>query len=333
MATHRRVLTGVVAFLLGLFVAAAAVLHWSGLRIVQGLVVDEAGRPLSGVRVEVHAREGYSSYAWRNAVTDKAGGYRIVGASPRPQAQVWAMAAGYAKRYSESVDVSNGYVLRIEDLVMPLADSFIAGRVTDREGRPLAGANIECCIGTTDRKLANTGSDGTYRIHSIPSVDLLRVYARHDGYLRDWRRDVQAGSEGADFQLVREKPPPLKEIAKLGHPAPELVMATWLNAPPMKLSDLRSKVVLIHFWTMYSRPCVTSMGPLGTLHERYGARLAILAIHDRSASAAEVREFAAERELSFAIGLVKSTNDDGWAGETFLAYGVKSLPVGQRSDK
>ena len=55
--------------------------------------------------------------------------------------------------------------------------------------------------------------------------------------------------------------------------------------------------------------------------------MAILAIHDRTASAVEVREFAAEKGLAFAIGIVKSTKDDGWAGETFRAYGVKALPA------
>ena len=327
MTTHTRVVIGGVALLLALLVAAIATLHWSGVRIVQGLVVDGVGRPLTGGRVQVHAREGYSSYAWKDTETDEMGRYRIVGIPPRPQVQVSATAAGYAKRCSESVEVASGHVLSIEDLVLPLADSFVAGRVTDREGHPLAGVNIDCRIGTSDHKLVNTGSDGTYRIHGIPSVDSLRVYARHTGYLRDWRQNVQAGSERVDFQLARERPPPVKVIAKLGHPAPEPVMEIWLNAASMKLSDLRDKVVLIQFWTMYSRPCVQSMETLRLLHERYANRLAVLAIHDRSASVEEVRQFAAARKLSFAIGLVKSTKDDGWAGETFRAFGVRALPV------
>ena len=290
-------------------------------------MVDEAGRPLTGVRVEVHAREGYSSYAWRNTVTDKTGRYRVVGVPPRPQVQVWATTAGYAKRYTESVEVTSGHVLRIEDLVLPLADSFIAGRVTDTEGQPLANVEIDCRIGTSDFKLARTDLHGTYTIEGIPAVDPLRVRVRHDGYLRDWRRDVQAGSERVDFELVRETPPKLELVAELGEPAPEPAVATWLNTPPVKLSDLRGKAVLIHFWTRYSRPCVRSMETLRSLRERYGDRLAIVAIHDRSASVAEVREFAKEKELSIPIGLVKSTKDDGWAGETFRAYGVKALPA------
>ena len=326
MATRRRVLIGGVT-LLALLVTAIAALHWSGVRIVQGLVVDRTDRPLTGVRVRVLARKGYGSYAWKDTETDEMGRYRVVGVPPRPQVQVCATAAGYAKRYSESVEVASGHVLRVEALVLPLADSFIAGRVTDREGQPLAGVNIDCRIGTNAHKLVNTGSDGTYRIHGIPSVGSLRVYARHPGYLRDWRENVQAGSERVDFQLARARPPAVEAIAKLGHRAPEPRMETWLNAAPMKLSDLRGRAVLIQFWTMYSRTCVQGMETLRGLRKHYGDRLAILAIHDRTASAVEVREFAAEKGLAFAIGIVKSTKDDGWAGETFRAYGVKALPA------
>ena len=32
-------------------------------------------------------------------------------------------------------------------------------------------------------------------------------------------------------------------------PAPELASTTWINSDPLKLQDLRGKVVLLEFWT------------------------------------------------------------------------------------
>ena len=40
----------------------------------------------------------------------------------------------------------------------------------------------------------------------------------------------------------------LKSLKSQG-PAPELSNQVWLNSPPLKLADLRGKVVVIDFWT------------------------------------------------------------------------------------
>ena len=35
----------------------------------------------------------------------------------------------------------------------------------------------------------------------------------------------------------------------LGSPAPEIENQTWINSAPVKLADLRGKVVFLQFWT------------------------------------------------------------------------------------
>jgi hypothetical protein len=41
----------------------------------------------------------------------------------------------------------------------------------------------------------------------------------------------------------------LADTLPIIQPAPEIANEIWLNSAPMKLSDLRGKVVLVEFWT------------------------------------------------------------------------------------
>ena len=49
--------------------------------------------------------------------------------------------------------------------------------------------------------------------------------------------------------------------------APDL---TWLNSPPLRVEELRGKVVLVRFWTDTCPFCEASAPGLSRLHERYG---------------------------------------------------------------
>ena len=39
------------------------------------------------------------------------------------------------------------------------------------------------------------------------------------------------------------------QALRLGQPAPELAGGPWINGPPLTLSGLRGRVVLVEFWT------------------------------------------------------------------------------------
>jgi hypothetical protein len=43
--------------------------------------------------------------------------------------------------------------------------------------------------------------------------------------------------------------PPGLEASWIGRPAPELTNQVWVNSAPLRLADLRGKVVLLEFWT------------------------------------------------------------------------------------
>jgi hypothetical protein len=52
--------------------------------------------------------------------------------------------------------------------------------------------------------------------------------------------------------LLGVGPPALARVAgasMIGKPAPELSNEVWINSRPLRLADLRGKVILLEFWT------------------------------------------------------------------------------------
>ena len=43
--------------------------------------------------------------------------------------------------------------------------------------------------------------------------------------------------------------PPWAGASMIGKPAPELANEVWINSRPLRLADLRGKVILLEFWT------------------------------------------------------------------------------------
>ena len=72
--------------------------------------------------------------------------------------------------------------------------------------------------------------------------------------------------------------------------APELVgLGPWFNSPPLTLSALRGKVVLVDFWTHGCSNCINTLPHVQAWHARYRAQgLVVIGVH--------TPEFPSERE-------------------------------------
>ena len=66
-----------------------------------------------------------------------------------------------------------------------------------------------------------------------------------------------------------------------GQKAPEVKSGkTWINSPPLKLEQLRGKVVLIEFWARDCPFCAEAMPYVKALHDKYsGNGLVVIGVH------------------------------------------------------
>lgn len=71
------------------------------------------------------------------------------------------------------------------------------------------------------------------------------------------------------------------QIADAKTTAPEFTgLGNWFNSPPLTLSGLRGKIVLVNFWTYGCVNCVNTLPHVTQLYAKYKARgLVIVGIH------------------------------------------------------
>ncbi len=100
----------------------------------------------------------------------------------------------------------------------------------------------------------------------------------------------------------------------IGTKAPRWEGVEWLNTKPLRLEDLRGKVVLVRWWTDTCSYCRRSAPALNEFHARYARRgLIVIGMYhpkpiDRLITASEIREAAQERGFDFPIAI-----DRGWS--------------------
>ncbi len=137
---------------------------------------------------------------------------------------------------------------------------------------------------------------------------------------------------------------PASAVARLiGKPAPELrSIKGWKGGEPVKLADLKGKVVLLDFWGAWCGPCIFAMPELVEMHEKYKDQgLVIIAVHDDSTESIQTMDeslkFAREQvwhknDLPFRIALdgggeVVLEGGDTARGATTARYAITMFPT------
>jgi thiol-disulfide isomerase/thioredoxin len=107
--------------------------------------------------------------------------------------------------------------------------------------------------------------------------------------------------------------------------APELASGEWINSEPLKLKDLRGRVVLVEFWTFGCINCRNSLPFVESWHARYRQQgLTVIGVHSP--------EFEEEKNVESLRGQVASleirypvVTDNDY--QTWKAYNVEAWTI------
>src|SRR5262245_5509505 len=133
----------------------------------------------------------------------------------------------------------------------------------------------------------------------------------------------------------------------IGKPAPDFQGDFAVKGKPVKLSDLKGKVVLVDFWAVWCPPCVRAFPHLREIHEKYnkdGLEVVGLTKYykrntfdkttgrlgqappgqpvNQQDEQTLLKAYAAHHRLYYAI----TTLPDEDARKVFTAYGVRGIP-------
>lgn len=120
---------------------------------------------------------------------------------------------------------------------------------------------------------------------------------------------------------------------------PELKVADWLGDEPVKLEDLRGKVVLIDFWYEWCGPCLRAFPTLRDWHKKYNEKgFTVIGLTDlqrtlggtgqtREEKLEFLRRFRQGNKLTYPIAVAESPSDN------LHRYGVSAFPTAVLVDR
>jgi thiol-disulfide isomerase/thioredoxin len=119
---------------------------------------------------------------------------------------------------------------------------------------------------------------------------------------------------------------------------PELSVSEWIEQTPVKLSDMRGRVVLLDFWATWCTPCRITIPRLNALHRKYKERGLVVIGLTNLYGQAEGRDVEPAAELAFLRQFKRRQNvaygfavSDGAANAT--NFGVTTLPTAVLIDR
>jgi len=236
---------------------------------------------------------------------------------------------------------------KLELILEPLCkvDGRLESSALENLGQKLKWTNVYVYKGQ-QRPLSYSSEQSVFEFLLPPGQYRLRAYGTNT-YSLNQEIEIESGQEKLKVALDL----PADTLATLmGKTAPEFRnIKGWINSEPLKLAELRDKVVLLDFWGYWCGPCIAAMPNLMQLHDKFSKHgLIIIAVHDDSLGSIEelqqkLKALSEKRwsgqQIPFAIALdgggktkIEGTERSA-RGATTAAYGIQGWPTSVLIDK
>jgi thiol-disulfide isomerase/thioredoxin len=120
-------------------------------------------------------------------------------------------------------------------------------------------------------------------------------------------------------------------VGDIGAPAPEITGQVWINSEPLRLADLKGKVVLVEFWTFGCVNCRNVEPHVKAWHQKYADKgLVVIGVHtpesDFERYVKNVQHYVREEQIPYPV-----VTDNDFA--TWTRYGNRAWPAMYLVDK
>lgn len=119
--------------------------------------------------------------------------------------------------------------------------------------------------------------------------------------------------------------------AMVGKPAPDIANEIWLNSAPLRMADLKGKVVMVEFWTFGCYNCRNVEPYVKQWHQKYADKgFMVIGVHSPEFSyerdSAKVEQYIREHDIRFPVPI-----DNDFS--TWNRYGNRYWPAMYLIDK